>query len=51
MRSSRRDFLKHYKRLTIFFVSLYFFTLQNTRLSFESIVCYTLHEIVHDRRI
>ena len=24
MRSSRRDFLKNYKRLTIFFVSLYF---------------------------
>ena len=50
MRSSRRDFLKHYKRLTIFSL-VFIFTLQNTRLSFESIVCYTLHEIVHDRRI
>ena len=37
---SHRDFLRHYKRLTIFSL-VFLYALQNTRLSFESIVCYT----------
>ena len=37
---SHRNFLRHYKRLTIFSL-VFLYALQNTRLSFESIVCYT----------